>query len=244
MLAICLMAEPITQEESYYALWNVGQGQWFTWVQTHSCLHVDMGGEKHMPRAPSTNCRGKKNTIVLTHFDWDHIRWAVQFQNLQTPSSTCWLKLKHQSLPAKKAWYLNQLHPCKHEIKPELIQWAHLDRPQLSSNDAGTIYLINSEVLIPGDQSSDYETEWLPKFKSHLVNVRLLIVPHHGSKSSSGKSLIQSLPLAKAWASARKKRYGHPHTDVLKRYKASGKPLLSTEQWGHLKMPAKFRQAF
>ena len=49
VIAILLTAhcEQIAQETAKRLIvWNVGQGQWVTWVQDKVCLHFDAGGER------------------------------------------------------------------------------------------------------------------------------------------------------------------------------------------------------
>ncbi|MBK7961611.1 MAG: hypothetical protein IPK04_10715 [Bdellovibrionales bacterium] len=65
--------------------------------------------------------------------------------------------------------------------------------------------------------------------------IKVLILGHHGSKTSTSEALLQRLPRLKfAIATARESRYGHPHFVVLNRLRQHRIPILRTEDWGHI----------
>lgn len=65
----------------------------------------------------------------------------------------------------------------------------------------------------------------------------VLLVPHHGSKGSSGAGLLDALrpPLALVSAGYRS-RFGHPHAQTLQRYAERGIPVANTAEWGCLRL--------
>ena len=77
--------------------------------------------------------------------------------------------------------------------------------------------------------------------------VDLLIAPHHGSATSSSLPLVRRLkPRVVAISSGRGNRYGHPHPDVVARYKARGGRVLVTHEGGAIQwrsdQPAQVRR--
>jgi hypothetical protein len=63
----------------------------------------------------------------------------------------------------------------------------------------------------------------------------VLGVPHHGSRSSSSDAFIAALHPALAIVSAGwRSRYGHPHPEVVARYRDANVPLLDTATEGAL----------
>ena len=65
--------------------------------------------------------------------------------------------------------------------------------------------------------------------------VRILVVGHHGSRTSTSKELLESLThLHAGLVSARAAKYGHPHNQVISQFAQQKTPLLTTEKWGHL----------
>ncbi|MGE5084974.1 MAG: hypothetical protein ACM3MG_01640, partial [Bacillota bacterium] len=88
-------------------------------------------------------------------------------------------------------------------------------------------------TLLPGDSPQQEEKFW--KNQSWIQNTKILVLGHHGSKTSTSAELIASLPnLQMAIASARWARYKHPHpatVAILQKYHI---PLLRTEDWGNI----------
>lgn len=93
------------------------------------------------------------------------------------------------------------------------------------------VYSIKHQVLIPGDSPKSEEKKW----NSEIYSSRILILGHHGSKTSTSKMLLDSLKnLKMAVASARFNRYKHPSLETVIKLKKRKTPLLKTEQWGNL----------
>jgi competence protein ComEC len=63
----------------------------------------------------------------------------------------------------------------------------------------------------------------------------VLVVPHHGSRSSSSADFLQGLsPVAALVSAAWRSRFGHPHAEVVARHAAAGIPLWNTAGEGSL----------
>jgi competence protein ComEC len=104
-------------------------------------------------------------------------------------------------------------------------------------NDRSCVLLVEGtggRLLLPGDASSRIEpaiAAAMPPAGTPLV----LGVPHHGSRSSSGADFIAALHPALAIVSAGwRSRYGHPHPEVVARYRDAKVPLLDTATEGAL----------
>lgn len=222
-------------------VWDVGQGQWVTWVSNDHCFHLDMGGEKVNWRAIQKLCGHRQNWVYLSHGDWDHLgflrqaRWKLK--------NIC-LKIGPKgSLSRRKRKLIQSLKPCSKTlpISPvHLVRWnlKHFNRNktlgQHSSNGLSHIFQIQSRILVPGDSTSREEKFWRQAL-SQSHKIRLLITGHHGSRTSTSKKLLRSLPgLKQAVSSSRHSRYGHPHPTVVNRLQLRGISLLTTENWGNL----------
>ncbi len=84
-------------------------------------------------------------------------------------------------------------------------------------------------VLIPADIEADAEA-WLVGSGLRL-RADALVLPHHGSKSSSSPAFVEAVSPRVAIASAGAgNRHGHPHPEVLARY--DGALLLRTDEHG------------
>ena len=68
----------------------------------------------------------------------------------------------------------------------------------------------------------------------------MLVVPHHGSRSSSSADFLQGLsPVAALVSAAWRSRFGHPHAEVVARHAAAGIPLWNTAGEGSLLLDPK-----
>lgn len=117
----------------------------------------------------------------------------------------------------------------------ELSKESHfrIRKRNINPNDLSLVYQSSSyQVLFPGDSPIQREKQWIDEIRKP---VRGIVLGHHGSKTSTSKALLDHLPDVKwAVASARKKKYGHPHEKVVLALKKRRIPLLKTEDWGHL----------
>jgi competence protein ComEC len=92
----------------------------------------------------------------------------------------------------------------------------------------------DGRLLLPGDASARIEPRIigsLDRGEAPLV----LGVAHHGSRSASSASFIAALKPALAVVSAGwRNRFGHPHAEVVDRFRASHVPLRDTAVDGAL----------
>lgn len=106
--------------------------------------------------------------------------------------------------------------------------------PGGSNNDRSCVLLVQGErgnLVIGGDISAKVEAKLLDRFPLSLPTV--LLVPHHGSRSSSSEHFIAAVQPSLALVSAGwRSRFGHPHPRVVERYAAAGVPLLNTADTG------------
>ena len=103
-----------------------------------------------------------------------------------------------------------------------------------SGNDAGCVLLVSGvggRLLLPADTTSRIEpliTKAVP-VGAPLV----LVVPHHGSKTSSSVDYLRALHPRVAIASAGyRNRFGHPVPVIVARYRELNIPLLATFDTG------------
>ena len=86
-------------------------------------------------------------------------------------------------------------------------------------------------ILLPGDIEGDAERAILATGAD--IRADVLLVPHHGSETSSTDAFIRAVRPALAIVSAgRDNPHGHPHPRVLERYAALGIPVRSTAEDG------------
>lgn len=212
-------------------VWNIGQGQWITSITYDSCLHFDTGGERIPWKKILSSCHGKINKILFSHKDKDHTQRAYELFK-KFPKRTCLLTpITTPEYPI----HFKKIPHCEDDSDYRNLQKLH-PPIHIDKNDTN----FHSEViqfnkfLFAGDSTKKAEKYWVNKLKNqNLINV--LVLGHHGSKTSTSIQLLNKLPtLSQCVSSSRKAKYGHPHKEVLARIKAKNCPHLSTEMWGHI----------
>ena len=222
-------------------IWYVGQGQMVTYSDITSCIHFDMGGEFFPVKKLVKECGRKNNKVFFSHWDWDHINFTkTAWRRL---SSFCRLNTPGGKSNKRKKKFLSDIPFCKQStmesetIFKEIKFPAHWNKTKKAtdSNKYSRVVIVKNKILIPGDSPGSSEILWQKKIKTPI---QFLVLSHHGSRYSTTPALLNHLPYLKiAIASARKKRYGHPHHLVKKRLAKKGVPLLSTEDFNHIHIP-------
>lgn len=236
---VLLSATPLGAEDrykNYMIVWNVGQGQWSTLKDESGCHHFDMGGEHSPVTTIAHLCSKLKNYIYLSHWDWDHISFVGS--SARYLPNRCLVLGPLGTSTWKKTQGVSALTKCQDDPHFPWKELTHLtsdavDSKKISSNGSSHVVLADGQFLIPGDSDRPEEKTW-----SHDVDIaktRWLLLGHHGSRTSTSEELLSRIPLAKvAISSARARRYGHPHIEVVALLRQHHIPLLRTEDWGNL----------
>jgi competence protein ComEC len=127
-------------------------------------------------------------------------------------------------------------------VAGEAWQWDGIDfvvlHPRAGSpwtgNNASCVVEVsagNHRILLSGDIEAPVER--LLEYRSALRQSRVVIVPHHGSRTSSSASLVATTSADVAIVSAaHANRWGFPKSDVVDRWRRSGARVLSTANSG------------
>ncbi len=87
-------------------------------------------------------------------------------------------------------------------------------------------------MLLPGDIESPVEHQLLRRDRPALA-ADLLLLPHHGSRSSSSSALLNAVsPDLVLLSRGYRNRFGHPHAEVQRRLVAFGLPVCDTAEQG------------
>lgn len=234
--AAFFLARPLALDEDFirreFVVWNVGQGLWATWIENNVCLHFDMGGERAPWAAILGSCAQRDNQVSFSHWDWDHVgltsRAKSQLKNL------CLRKRPSGTASDKKSRLIDRLPACALGMDALVRDLSRRSSLTSTSNDSSRILMVDETALLPGDSTRKQEKIWAAT--NALKPVRILVLGHHGSRTSTSDELLRRLPsLRVGIASARKAKYGHPHAEVTARVQRKGAPVLSTEDWGTLR---------
>ncbi len=170
--------------------------------------------------------------ILISHADLDH---AGGFKRLRKryPAAAAYASLPF--MPAGVEACNDRLHWNWDGI---VFQVLH-PSPYLPyiGNDSSCVLAIglgSATILLPGDIAAAGEQRLLLQ---HAGSVDILLVPHHGSQSSSTPEFLRAVQPRVAIATAGLgNRFGFPRREVVQRYHAAGIPLWSTDACGAVRL--------
>ncbi|WP_216642706.1 DNA internalization-related competence protein ComEC/Rec2 [Hydrocarboniclastica marina] len=171
----------------------------------------------------------KLDQLVLSHSDGDHAgnwRWVAA-------------QLEPETIASGEDEVLGSpVMPCGILSGQRVGRWqleAWRAAHPASSNESSCVVeasVGDYRVLLSGDMSAVHEAEWLNARHSREP-VDVVIAPHHGSKSSSTEQFVAVLnPRYALFSAGYRNRYGHPHPDVVGRYRRYGSEVLSSAGLG------------
>ena len=107
-------------------------------------------------------------------------------------------------------------------------------KPNLNINSiVGRLEYGNFTMLFTGDAEKETEKAVLSHHSAAEIKSLVLKAPHHGSKTSSTAAFLKAAaPEAVAISCGAGNEYGHPHTEVLERYKKFNIKVYRTDQGG------------
>jgi competence protein ComEC len=240
---------------------DVGQGT-AVLVRTRSHLLVYDTGPPFSPEAdagervllPLLQARGewRVDHLVLSHGDADHIGGAASLlQGLPVAAVSSSLPADHVLLAtgvphsrclAGQRWqwdgvqfeFLHPL-PTDHDSAQKTNALSCVLRVQAAAGPDGAP---PRSALLTGDIEAAQEAALVQRLGSGLHST-VLLVPHHGSRTSSTPDwLIAVAPQVAVVQAAYRSRFGHPATDVLSRYARYGIALERSDVCGAWFWPA------
>lgn len=184
--------------------------------------------------------------VFISHFDADHCKALLSlFGEINLKNIFIGYKSPENSL------YRDIINASKdHNVKINLISKGNILRldhdnyievlePSQSKasyegeNDNSLAFILklyNREILFTGDIEEKGEDRLTKDSKK--MNVDILKVPHHGSKTSSKEELIKHFNPKVAIIQVGKNNFGHPNEDVLKRYYKNNTKVLRNDKSG------------
>ena len=121
--------------------------------------------------------------------------------------------------------FFEVLHPSPESYADEKIR----------DNERSCVLKISSgkhSILLAADIEKGSERRLLQQYADKLP-ATLLVVPHHGSKTSSTAQFVEAVhPRYAVFTAGYRNRYGHPKQEVVERYRAIGSELLRSDEDG------------
>ncbi|MCL5668753.1 MAG: DNA internalization-related competence protein ComEC/Rec2 [Gammaproteobacteria bacterium] len=188
--------------------------------------------------APYLRHRGvnRLDTLIISHGDNDHIGGAASL--LEAFPANRVLSSVAERLP--------NAQPC---LAGETWQWDEVEfqilnpaTTNVSGNNASCVLKITSRygsVLLPADIEAEAERALLERDAN--LRADILVIPHHGSKTSSTEEFIDAVkPEIALIPAGYRSRYRHPHPTVVARYRQRGIRLLDSPAQGaiHIRLGA------
>jgi competence protein ComEC len=119
-------------------------------------------------------------------------------------------------------------------IFPDLL---HYEDPYRKANDVSCVLRIEApggRALVTGDIEATSEVDLVVERRERL-SADVLVVPHHGSRTSSTPSFVDAVaPRHAVFTVGYRNRFGHPRADVAARYERAGALLHRTDRTGAL----------
>jgi competence protein ComEC len=241
--------EPPVQGAVFMTIYDVGQGLAVSVQTQHHALLYDTGPDfsdgadsGNRILIPSLRAMGidKLDGLILTHDDTDHTGGTASVM---------------QAIPI--AWFLSSLpegHPLLQQaankqrcIDGQSWQWdgvnfeiLHPDTgsytmTKIRDNNRGCVLRISigkRHILLTADIEKESEQQLLEEHADKLP-ATLLVVPHHGSKTSSTDKFIAAVrPGYAVFTVGYLNRFGHPKQEVVQRYVQGGAELLRSDEDG------------
>jgi len=205
---------------------------------------TDAGGRIVAPFLRATGLR-RVDGLIISHQDLDHSGGTL---SLLQSTPVGWFA---SSLPADHAIVLRAqaqggrvvmaciagqhwtwdgvvftvLHPTR----------AEYDDPRAKTNDRSCVVRIDSaygSALLTGDLEAKSEAKLL-RDDSAVLRADVLVVPHHGSRTSSTPAFIRGVaPAIAVFACGYRNRFGHPRPDIVARYVAEAVHMVRTDMEG------------
>jgi len=184
------------------------------------------------------------DALVVSHDDRDHSGGAASVLEAM-PVGVLWSSLSpdHALLEAP-AWRAPCVSGRKWLWDGVSFQFLH---PH-AETPAGRAARVNNQscvlrieapggrVLLTGDIERAAERELLLRAPA-LLPADALLVPHHGSATSSTPEFVKQVaPRHAVFAVGYRNRFGHPREDVLARYREAGSGLLRTDTGGAIQL--------
>ena len=261
-LMLPLLAPAVQRPEPGRFEWvaaDVGQGTAVLLRTARHLLVYDTGarysresdaGERVL--LPLLRSRGETQVdlLMLSHRDSDHVGGAaslIRGMPVRALSSSLdsdhalivGSALPHRPCHAGQSWTwdgvrFEVLHPLAEDL---------LREPRPKSNALSCVLRVQGAddggLLLTGDVEAAQEAALVQR-EGDALRSEVLLVPHHGSRSSSTPGFLRAVsPRLGVVQAAYLSRFGHPAPDVVARYEAMGIALLRSDRCGAYTQPAR-----
>lgn len=232
---------PFTDTSLYFNLIDVGQGMFSTIKYKNYDFIIDCGSTSNKKAGeyivvPYLIKRGINDIdgVFISHWDSDHYSglndligsYSINIRKIFSSANNNDLKAgitilgKDNYIKLDNMFKINILWPVEHLVSNNM-------------NNTSLVILLNyneRNILLPGDIENDVEY----KITNDLMKSDILIIPHHGSKTSSSEQFVEAVRPSFSVVSYGKNSYGIPSKEVLLKYEKINSTVLSTFSNGEI----------
>lgn len=182
--------------------------------------------------------------MIVSHADSDHSGGALSvLERIPTRELLASIADDHpirQAVASNRhchagdAWWWDGVHfEILHPVQPKS---AGQKRTTNESSCVLKVTTSHGSVLLPADIGLSTEAELLLRARDLLPST-VLIVPHHGSKSSSSEAFVRQVnPTYAIFTVGYRNRFGHPREEVVNRYREQGSLLRRSDYDGAIQL--------
>lgn len=170
--------------------------------------------------------------LIISHADNDHaggtagLNHLIPAEDVLTGEKLEDVDFKTRSCLAGESWHWDGID----------FAVLHPHNSTGHGNNQSCVLLIGyatERILLTGDIESLVEQQLLETVQDFRGPIRVLLAPHHGSKTSSSASFVSVLsPVHVVFSAGYRHHYGHPAEAVRDRYQSAGAVLWNTAEQG------------
>ena len=220
---------PYMNKTNFVCYIDVGQGDSTILHINNKNILIDTGGNRkkeifYNTLNPAFKTKGIKkiDTLIITHGDFDHMGEAINLVNNFKVEKVIFNCGKYNYLENELIKVLNnrkiKYYSCIKElnIDENKLYFLNTNEYDNENDNSNVIYteLNGHKFIFMGDAGIEREKDILAKY--NILDVDVLKVGHHGSKTSSSKTFINEVnPKYAIICVGKNNRYGHPNKEVL-----------------------------
>lgn len=195
---------------------------------------------------PYLKARGirKIDVLIVTHGDYDHALESLSLID-SFPTDLVLFNNGNDNLLEQKLQKKLQIKKIKYKkisqtsLQIGHVKWNFLNSKSIKSENKDSLIAYTKinhyNILFMGDAEKENETTLQNVY--NLPKMDILKVGHHGSKTSSSVSFIETIKPKYAMISAGVNNlYGHPHIDTLRILKKVGAKTYLTSEMGMIRV--------
>lgn len=210
----------------------------------------DVGSRVVVPAVWALGVR-RLDWLAITHGDPDHVGGAAAvvrelrprevWEGVHVPASTSMARLRDLSDAVGARWAERHTGDRWRVDGVDVRVWhppePDWERPKVRNDDSIVLELTMGvvSVLLTGDIGAEVERSLTDRLLP--TGIRVVKIPHHGSRTSSTPAFIAaSAPRVGVASAGASNRFGHPAPDVMRRYREAGVLLFRTDRDGAVTM--------